>query len=161
MLEIAGGILLAVAVLAFLPQILTGALYALEGELGAVIGAVALAGLLYGLTYGLVAIEGTTAYFVICTILALGFLVGLIWLMIGGIATHGKPDAIDPDLPRFRGQLLYRFGARVRWLVIEAILWAASVGTLYATRTPRRHFALQHSIAVRSHCFAVCLADNK
>ena len=35
MLEIAGGILLAVAVLAFLPQILTGAWYALEGELGA------------------------------------------------------------------------------------------------------------------------------
>ena len=88
MLEIAGGILLAVAVLAFLPQILTGAWYALEGELGAVIGAVALAGLLYGLTYGLVAIEGTTAYFMICTILALGFLVGLIWLIIGGVATH-------------------------------------------------------------------------
>jgi len=88
MLEVAGGILLVVAVLAFLPQILTGAWYAVEGELGAVIGAVALAGLLYGLTYGLVAIEGTIAYFVICTILALGFLVGLVWLMVDGIAAH-------------------------------------------------------------------------
>jgi len=88
MLEVAGGILLVVAVLAFLPQILTGAWYAVEGELGAVIGAVALAGLLYGLTCGLVAIEGTIAYFVICTILALGLLVGLVWLMVGGIAAH-------------------------------------------------------------------------
>lgn len=100
MLEIAGGIMLAVAVLAFLPQILTGAWYVVQGELGAVIGAVALASLFYGLTYGLVVIEGTTAYFVICTILALGFLVGLVWLLVGDIAAHIREIKWNDDEQR-------------------------------------------------------------